>query len=204
MKLSSVFVFLLLMVLFVSCGAETADSSNDRTSEEGTGEAVLEDPNGDNTDNYAIDTDDPYLVNMDGLLGMMPGNLLSDFSAGLREGKLDTPDGEFDVLYIDGAEGEELGYLVPEPRDERMIGEITITSSKVVTEPGLRVGNTFAELQDRLAGDMEVYGSEAEGRTYAVSDGIWYRLDAGNWMQEVEQSTIPPDTKVIEIVLPRI
>lgn len=204
MKTIKIIFLLPLLFLFVACGGDAPETMDDRTSEEGVGEVVLEDPNGDNTDNYAIDTDDPYLITTDGLLGMMPGNLLADFSAGLREGKLDTPEGEFDVLYIDGAEGEELGYLVPEPRDEKMIGEITITSSKVVTEPGLRVGNTFAELQDRLAGDMEVYGSEAEGRTYAVSDGVWYRLDAGNWMQEVEQSTIPPDTKIIEIVLPRI
>ncbi|SEQ89629.1 hypothetical protein [Neolewinella agarilytica] len=204
MKFIKVIFLFPLLFLFSACGGDAPETMDDRTSEEGTGEAILEDPNGDNTDNYAIDNEDPYLISTDGLLGMTPGKLLADFSAGLREGKLDTPEGEFDVLYIDGAEGEELGYLVPEPRDERMIGEITITSSKVVTAPGLRVGNTFAELQERLAGDLEVYGSEVEGRTYAVSDGVWYRLDAGNWMQDVDQGSIPPDTKVIEIVLPRI
>jgi len=204
MKFIKLILLLQLSLLFIACGADAPDTMEDRTSAEGTGEAVLEDPNGDNTDNYAIDEDDPYLINADGLLGMTPGSVLADFSAGLREGKLETGEGEFDVYYIDGAEGEELGYLVPEPRDESLIGEITITSTKVVTEPGLRVGNTFAELQERLQSDLEVYGSEAEGRTYAVSKGVWYRLDAGNWMQDIEQSTIPPDTRVIEIVLPRI
>lgn len=201
MRPTKLLSLLFFLPLFTACGGSASEAD---VYVEADDEETLEAPNEDNTDLYDVDLDDPYLIQEFKFLGMSPGMMLADFSAGLREGKLRTGEGDFDVYYIDGAEGEELGYLVPEPRDERMIGEITITSPMVVTEPGLRVGNTFAELQERLQGDLEVFGSEVEGRTYAISKGIWYRIDAGNWMQEVDQASIDPNAKVIEIVMPRI
>jgi hypothetical protein len=146
--------------------------------------------------------DEPYLVSNGYFLGLIPGGSLAEFIDGLRSDVLRTGEGDFDVHYIDSAEGDELGYVMADPRDEGTIGNIFITSTKVVTEKGVRVGMSYSELVEKM-GELEVHGSEIEGQTYANSEGLAFRLDTGNWSYEIDPSTIKPDTKIIEIVVER-
>ncbi|MEL7163674.1 MAG: hypothetical protein AAFN92_23145, partial [Bacteroidota bacterium] len=171
----STYFFLLLLCVFIACGQSATDAE---TPEDAPSEMPTETPeaNQDNTAIYDVDEDDPYLISNGGFLGMRPGNPLADFAGGLRQGTLRTGEGEFSVYYIDGAEGEELGYLMADPRDPAMIGDITVTAKEVVTEAGIRVGVNFAELQNRLGHPLEVHGSEVESRTYAIRDGLAYQL----------------------------
>lgn len=191
-----IFAFVLLLIC-LSCG--TDKSIADTTGLE-TPAADTPDPNDGNTAIYDVDADDPYLISNGYFLGLTPGGSLAEFSDGLRSGVLQTGEGDFDVFYIDSAEGDELGYVIADPRDEQTIGAIYITSKDVVTEKGVRVGISFAELQQRV-GKVEVHGSEIEGYTYAYTDGMAYRLDSGNWSYEVDMSTIAPETEIIEIVI---
>ncbi|WP_020568989.1 hypothetical protein [Neolewinella persica] len=196
--MKSIFAFLFLVVL-MSCGNNKTIADTEGIE---TPAADTPDPNDGNTAIYDVDDDDPYLISNGYFLGLTPGGSLAEFVDGLRSGVLQTGDGDFDVHYIDSAEGDELGYVMADPRDGGTIGNIYITSPKVVTEEGIRVGISYSELVEKL-GALEVHGSEIEGQTYAISDGISYRLDAGNWSYEIDPSTIEPDTKIIEIVVER-
>lgn len=191
------FFALLLLAVCLSCGGEKSIADTDGIE---TPTADTPDPNDGNTAIYDVDADDPYLISNGYFLGLTPGGSLAEFSDGLRKGVLQTGDGDFDVFYIDSAEGDELGYVTADPRDEQTIGYIFVTSPDVVTEKGVRVGISFAELKQRI-GAVEVHGSEIEGYTYAQANGMAYRLDSGNWSYEVDVSTIAPETKVIEIVI---
>jgi hypothetical protein len=201
--MKSIFAFLLLVAL-TSCGNDktTADTESLEVSITDTPAADASAPDEEGIPTDEADDDDPYLVSNGYFLGLTPGGSLAEFVDGLRSGVLQTGDGDFDVHYIDSAEGDELGYVMADPRDENTIGNIYITSTKVVTEKGVRVGIIFSELQE-IMGELEVHGSEIEGYTYANSDVLSFRLDAGNWSDKVDPSTIKPDTKVLEIVVKR-
>jgi hypothetical protein len=191
----------LLLFVAMSCGNEkpVADTGS---IEMPTADSPAPAPSAEDMPESAVDDDDPYLVSNGYFLGLKPGGSLAEFVDGLRSDVLQTGEGDFDVHYIDSAEGDELGYVMADPRDEGTIGNIYITSSKVVTEKGVRVGMSFSELQDKIF-ELEIHGSEIEGQTYVVSDGLAYRLDAGNWSYEIDPSTIKPETKIIEIVVER-
>ncbi|MEO0732374.1 MAG: hypothetical protein AAFZ52_06040 [Bacteroidota bacterium] len=195
----STYFFLLLLCVFIACGQAAADTETDISSPETEVPAV---PNEDNTTISDVD-DDPYLISNGEFLGMRPGSPLDDFVGGLRKGTLQTGEGDFPVYYIDGAEGEELGYLVPDPRDGAMIGDIIVTSQDVVTEAGIRVGVNFEELQNRLGRPLEVHGSEIESRTYAVRDGFSYRIGDAHDNYELEASQVDPTAEVLTIELRR-
>lgn len=147
------------------------------------------------------EVDAPYTLKDGALMGIKAGEPLADFAAGLRSGVLRTGEADFEVYYIDGAEGNELGYLMADDNGEE-ITDVTLTSSDVMTEQGIAVGMTYAQLQEKL-GEFEVFGSEIEGYTHAVKDGYWYRLDAGNWSDKVDPNTLQPDTKILSISLPQ-
>lgn len=188
---------LLLCVLLCGCGGEeaTIDASVTDTATIPVQEAPAPAPE-------EIEEVSPYVVSNGFFLGMKPGGSIAEFKDGLRADVLQTGEGDFDVFYIDGAEGNELGYLMPDPRDEKMIGSIYITAEEVITEDGISVGMRFAELQEKI-GEVAVHGSEIEGMTYASKNGLAYRLDTNIWTYEVDLSEIKPATKLLEIVIER-
>lgn len=195
MKLLPVLACLLVLT---SCGKEPK-AITDITDIE-TPAADTPDPNDGNTAIYDVDADDPYLLSNGYFLGMTPGGSLIDYKDGLRTGQIRTGEGEFDVLFIDGAEGDELGYVYSMESDDPTIDQITITSPKVVTEKGVRVGLSFDELQQRL-GPLEVSASEIESRVYARKDGITYRLDTNGAPGKTTAADIDGDVEVMQIIL---
>jgi hypothetical protein len=199
MKNFSTFLFLALLLLFLaSCGSDPKSISD--TSEVEIPVAAPEDPNADNTTIAEADTDDPYLISNEHFLGMAPGGSLADFKDGLRDGELKTGEGSFPVFYIDGAEGDELGYVYSMDGGDGSINEITITSPRVVTEKGVRVGLSFNELTQRL-GEVEVFASEIESRVYASKDGITYRLATNGVAGKTSAEDIKGDVEVMQIIL---
>jgi len=189
------FLALLVCLLLCTCGrgTEPAEAAPEAptTTEEETPQVTARE----------VEPPSPYTTKDGELMGMKAGEPLADFKAGLREGVLSTGEGDFEVFYIDGAEGTELGYLMVDETGKEIM-DITITSSDVMTEHGLAVGMTYAQLREKL-GQVEVHGSEIEGYTHAQKDDYWYQLDAGNWSYEVDPSTLKPDTKILSIGLPR-
>lgn len=158
--------------------------------------------NEDQTSIYDVnaDADDPYLISNGYFLGMTPGGSLADYKDGLRTGQISTGEGEFEVLFIDGAEGDELGFVYSGESDEPTIDQITITSPVVVTDKGVRVGLSFKALQQRL-GPVEVYASEIESRVYATKDGITYRLNTNGAPGQTTAKDIDGDVEVMQIIL---
>ncbi|MFK8163373.1 MAG: hypothetical protein AB8H12_13000 [Lewinella sp.] len=196
--MKSLFAFLLLIIL-MSCGNDQP-ATDTASIDVPTADAPAPPPAIDEDATTAVGNDDPYLISNGYFLGLKPGGSLAEFVDGLRSDVLQTGEGDFDVHYIDSAEGDELGYVMADPRDEGTIGNIYITSPKVVTEKGVRVGMSYSALTEKM-GQLEVHGSEIEGYTFANTEGMAFRLDAGNWSYEVDPSTIKPETKIIEIVI---
>ena len=58
-----------------------------------------------------IEEGSPYVVSNGFFLGMKPGGSIAEFKDGLRADVLQTGEGDFDVFYIDGAEGNEVEEL---------------------------------------------------------------------------------------------
>lgn len=191
-----IFLSLLFVLCLCTCGPATESDAPD-TPVTATGEVppVAAQPS------EPVEDVAPYTIKDNALLGMRAGEPIAGFKAGLRAGVLSTGEADFPVYYIDGAEGTELGYLMLD-EDETTITDITVTSPDVATKNGITVGMTYADLQ-KILGDFEVFGSEIEGYTHAAKDDYWYRLDAGNWSQEVDPATLKPDTRILSIGLPR-
>lgn len=184
---------LLLPILFCTCGPASPE-----TAEAPVAPVVPAPP----AENEAIaPSANLYKASGGEFLGMKTGEPLAPYIDVLRKGVLSTGEGDFDIYYIDGAEGDELGFIFPSYDESNSIGDICITSPNVMTDSGLSVGMTYADLQEKL-GEVEVHGSEIEGYTHASKDGYSYRLDAGNWSYEIDPTTINSETKIIEIILP--
>ncbi|MEM9929004.1 MAG: hypothetical protein AAF840_04260 [Bacteroidota bacterium] len=191
-------LFVVLCLFLYACGGEAPPSPPDLAAEAPkTPPSEVETPTAE-----AVAIDNPYRISNGIFLGMRPGGKLEAFADGLRADVLQTGEGDFDVFYIDGAEGNELGYLMADPNDESLIGSISITAEEVVTEEGISVGMTFAELEEKV-GPVEVHGSEIEGYTYAYKYGLAYRLDVNFWSYEVDEAKIDPATKLLEILVSR-
>lgn len=118
----------------------------------------------------------------------------------LEKGIKRTGEGTFQVYKIIGEDGAHLGNIYPDQKNENLVGQIEIISAEAKTKNDIRIGNTFKELQAEES-DLEVHGSESEGRTYASKDGIYYRLEMNHFAYDLDQSTIKPDVKIIEIVI---
>ena len=158
----------------------------------------VENPNAGNTAIYDVDPDDPYEIGDGEFLDMAPGDSLATFAAFLLPGTLRTGEGEFDVHYIRGRRQDTLGYVYSS--DDTLIESITVTSEDAVTQDGIRVGNTYAELYERR-GSVPVTGVEIEARVYADDPPFRYRLGMNAGPGPVDSADIAPDTPIWEIII---
>ena len=192
---------LLLSTLLCTCDrAPTTETPDEGAGVDTKMEDDLSTLNDGNTDLYDVDPEDPYLISNGSLLGFKPGEPLAAYRDALRPGKIRDGEGTHEVFFIDGAEGGELGYLMASPTDPETIGDIYITSPAVVTEQGIRIGATYAELQERI-GAINFHGSEIEGRIFGSQDGLAYRLDGHSTEYAMDNSGINPETPIVQIVI---
>lgn len=142
------------------------------------------------------------LISETSFRGITIGDKIADHSAYIQKETLQTGEGSFEVYRIKDFNNNPVGHLDPHPKDESLVGDITVESPKAVTEAGIKIGDTFKDLQAK-AKNIAVHGSEIEGRTYATVGNIAYRLDMANFTYEVDMSKIPADTKITEIMINR-
>lgn len=188
-------LFLFAISSLMSCGADTPPS--DTTEEETTTENVAtESPTTTET------TDNLFLIKADSYQGIKPGDAIAQHQAKLQKDILKTGEGDFEIYRIKATEGEErfVGFLDSEPMDESKVGTVFIDIPEAQTELGIQVGDTFKDLKEKLP-NIEVHGSEIEGRTYAKSGQLSYRLDVANFSYEVDMNKIPATAKVMEIII---
>ena len=151
---------------------------------------------------YEVDAEDRYKIFNGTFFDYAPGQPMAIAKERLRKGKLENGEGTFEVYYIDGRDREELGYLMADPNDASKIGDITITSENAITEQGARVGWTYGELKQRL-GQLEVHGSEIEGRTYAALGKMKYLLDEQHYSYDLGAERVSDGATVVEVVIGR-
>lgn len=151
----------------------------------------------------AITVNEPELLTtLPSFLGMSVGDDLAQHADKLKKSVLETGEGSFDVFEIHQG-GRKLGHVSPAGRNESVIGGITITSPLAVTEQGIKVGSTWGELKQALP-ELEVHGSEIEGRTYAFFGSVAYRLDVYFGAYDIPASEIrkiKDSTRITEIDL---
>lgn len=142
--------------------------------------------------------DDPQLIAAKAYDGIIIAGPFADVRDRLTESTLETGDGPTTVYYLTDSSGERTAYVII--GDDEAVRSITITSPDAHTTEGIRVGSTLADLRAYFT-ELEVHGSEAEGRVYAEGGGLAYRLDAVSNEEDLDAAALAPDTRVTEIVV---
>jgi hypothetical protein len=137
-----------------------------------------------------------------GFRGIQVGDAIAKHGAYAKKTKLKTGDGSFDVYEIKDFENNRAGYFVADPKNKLLVGDITVESPKATTNEGLKIGDSFRALS-KIFPLAEVHGSEIEGRTYAHTGRIAYRLDVPNFKYDVDKAKIPAATKITQIIIER-
>ncbi|HEX8295834.1 MAG TPA: hypothetical protein VF593_06005 [Chthoniobacteraceae bacterium] len=129
-------------------------------------------------------------------------NLQTKFGKKLKKEVEETGDGQFEYYGLRDASGEELVrfYLL-----EGMVHRAEVVSPKVKTAKGVGVGSSLEQLKTAYP-DLKIQGSENEGRTSASSAAakLSFLIDVNLWKEELteqELKAIPPETKVLSVVV---
>jgi len=166
-------------------------------------EASTDDVKKENLDKKGEDKDvsgENYIIKKKSFQGISIGDNLAEKASMMTKEIMQTGEGDFVTYEIKNDAGEKLAYVMPDPRDPKLVGDITIVSPKAMTSEGVRVGMTLGELKKRI-GDLTVHGSEIESRTSVAKDNVRYRLDAANNAYEIDQSKVSDDVKILEITI---
>lgn len=135
-------------------------------------------------------------------MGISPGDSITSITLPIKKDIMSDGEGDFQVYRIKNGDSGAFGYFMADPKNEKLVGDITITSPKVATEKEVFVGDTYETLIQKY-GKMDVHGSEIEGRTYASNGSLKFRLDAVNNTYDIDESKIRKATKITEIVIGR-
>ena len=144
----------------------------------------------------------PLLISQKSFQGISPGDLISSHLNALEKGNLRNGEGTFEVFYIKNKKFGKVGYLLNDPNNESLVGNIIIEFKGARTERGIHVGSSFEKLLKKYP-ELNVHGSEIEGRTYARSDNLSFRLNSNNFTYEVEKDKISKEVKIMEIIINR-
>lgn len=142
------------------------------------------------------------LITPNSFRGITIGDKISKHVDYIQKEQLRTGGGTFEIYRIKDFNNNPAGYLMPDPKDNSIVGDITIETQMAATVAAIKVGSTFEQLNATFP-TIEVHGSEIEGRTYATHNNISYRLDVPNFTYEVDKSKIPANTKITQIMLNR-
>lgn len=134
--------------------------------------------------------------------GISPGDLISAHLNILEKDELQNGEGTFDIFSIKNKRYGKVGFILHDPTDHNLVGNIYVQSSEAKTVEGLHIGSTFADIL-KVDPKVDVHGSEIEGRTYAKIGNLSYRLDANHFTYEVDLQKISKSAKVIEILINR-
>lgn len=139
----------------------------------------------------------PFLVTTNSFYGFTIGEKFGDLEKFLMQ----TGEGDFDVFLIKDENGEQLGHINPDYRDESLVGGFAITTKKAITEDGVRIGMTYAEFNEKFP-DAELHGSEIEGYTSTnVNKHVYYELSDRHWEYELDKSKISKDATIVGITV---
>jgi hypothetical protein len=184
-------LLLVINLAFACSNAKTNSPSTDATAQTAATPAQS-----------AESTDTQLWITEIGFRGIQVGDAIAKHGAYTKKTKLKTGEGSFDVYEIQDFENNRAGYFEPDPKNKLLVGDITVESPKAKTNEGLKVGDSFQALS-KVFPLAEVHGSEIEGRTYAHTGKIAYRLDVPNFKYAVDKAKIPAATKITQIIIER-
>ena len=142
------------------------------------------------------------LIKENSFQGIAPGDKIVSHSKNTEKNILKTGEGEFVSYQIKNKKFGTVGFFLPDPNDETLVGNITIDAPQAKTIKGINIGSTFKELMKKYP-KAKVHGSEIEGRTYARNGQLSFRLNTSHFSYEVDPSKISEDTEVVEILINR-
>lgn len=186
------------MTLLVACSNEN-DNNNKQPSKKD--EKVQ--PTENKTVEETVPTRAQLTITSTSFRGISVGDNISQHTDYIQKETLQTGEGDFEVYRIKDFNNHPVGYLIPDPTDVTLVGDITIESPTANTAQGIKVGSTFEELSKAIP-NIPVHGSEIEGRTYAIDNNLAYRLNAAHFSYEIDPSKIAPTTKITEISIRRV
>ena len=131
-----------------------------------------------------------------------PGDKIQDHVAILEKSTLSTGEGDFEIFRVMNEEIGVIGNIYPDPLNEALVGIIAVTSEIPKTKIGIHVGSTYGDLKSAY-NDIEVHGSEIEGRTFANVGNLSFRLSINHYSYVLDESKIPLDTPIEEIHINR-
>lgn len=134
--------------------------------------------------------------------GIQIGDAIAQHGDYIQKTQMKTGEGRFEIYEIKDFENNPAGYFLPDPNNKLLVGDITVKTPKAQTAKGIKIGDTFQDLQ-KVFPDIEVHGSEIEGRTHATANNLSYRLDVANFKYEIDKTKIPATTKITEITINR-
>ena len=134
--------------------------------------------------------------------GIRVGDPIVDHTEYIKKTQLKNGEGNFEVYEIMDFDNNPAGYLMADPKNAKVVGDITVHSPKAATAKGIKPGSTFADLL-KVFPEIEVHGSEIEGRTHATANNLSYRLDMPNYSYKIDRAKIPATTKITEITINR-
>lgn len=141
-----------------------------------------------------------YRVADHSINGVKAGLRMTEMRHVLVRGKVDLGNGKELVMRIRDDKGAILGRVEPRIGNTDLVGDIIITSKKGLTPDGIRVGDTFATLKERIPGIASNISSE-NGKTFATHNNIKYRLELEKSDNDMDPSKINDETVISEIVL---
>lgn len=142
------------------------------------------------------------VIQQNSFQNITPGDPIAKHQDRIEKGLLRTAEGNFESYQIKNEAYGPMAYFMPDPKDNKRVGDITIYSPIPSTQNGIRVGDTFGKLLVVYSG-IEVHGSEIESRTYAYKDNLLFRIDEPHNTYELALKDVSKKAKILEIVIRR-
>jgi hypothetical protein len=147
-------------------------------------------------------TQTQLLIGSTSFRGIEVGDVIEKHGAYTQKTTLKMDGGRFDTYQIVDFDNNPAGYFQVDPQNKFLVGDIIVETPKAKTDRGIKIGDTYGDLL-KLYPNIEVHGSETEGRTYATANNISYRLNVPNFTYNVDKATISADGKITQIVINR-
>lgn len=144
------------------------------------------------------------VLSTEGLMGVRPKQTIAKvqerFKAKLRQATQKIGDREITVYNLQASNGES-AVIYPIRRDTaEVVRMVEYTGTLCKTDKQIGVSSRFEDIQKAYPA-YEVHGSETEGRTIVSAGGWGFVLAIESFSYKVDVASIPPDTRVVAIIL---